>query len=201
MNSFTVDTSSVNTLTNSGDAGDLPSRFTRLAAWVRASVWTSILVRVAFFAGGLLLLAWVGRVATAATPPPPQAAVTVDAGAAAPASSVVQEASASQAVVPVVSAPAATVAPASSPPPSHARATADDPVFLNRADASELRRLPGVGAKRAEAIVALRQRVGRFQRPEDLLRVKGVGRATLKKWRPLMRLDLPQQAAGDGGAQ
>ena len=62
----------------------------------------------------------------------------------------------------------------------------------------ELRRLPGVGPKRAEAIVALRQRMGRFQRVEDLLRVKGIGRATLRKWRPLLRLDAP--AAGDAGA-
>ncbi|MBX3206921.1 MAG: ComEA family DNA-binding protein [Labilithrix sp.] len=75
---------------------------------------------------------------------------------------------------------------------------------MNHASADELRRLPGVGPKRAEAIVALRQRMGRFQRVEDLLRVKGVGRTTLRKWRPLLRLDAParreETAAADGGA-
>jgi competence protein ComEA len=84
------------------------------------------------------------------------------------------------------------------PPSSVARgrATPDAPVFLNHADEIELRRLPGVGAKRAEAILALRRRVGRFHRVEDLLRVKGIGRAAIKKWRPLVRLDAPAADAG-----
>ncbi|MBP9113848.1 MAG: helix-hairpin-helix domain-containing protein [Polyangiaceae bacterium] len=33
-----------------------------------------------------------------------------------------------------------------------------------------------MGAKRAEAIVQLRTRLGRFQRVEDLMRVRGIGR-------------------------
>ena len=37
--------------------------------------------------------------------------------------------------------------------------------------------------------------VGRFQRVEDLLRVKGVGRATVKKWRPLITLGSTGSAA------
>jgi competence protein ComEA len=73
-------------------------------------------------------------------------------------------------------------------------------VYVNHASVEELRRLPGVGPKRADAIVALRQRVGRFQRVEDLLRVKGVGRATLRKWRPLLRLDMPPVRERDAGA-
>lgn len=74
-------------------------------------------------------------------------------------------------------------------------------MYINHASVDELRRLPGVGAKRAEAILAVRQRLGRFHRVEDLLRVKGVGRTTLKKWRPLVRLDAPPSAGGgDAGA-
>ena len=87
-------------------------------------------------------------------------------------------------------------APAGAPPPSHerrpqgARAAADErPVALNAADAAELRRLPGVGAKRAEAILALRQRLGRFRRPSDLLRVKGIGPRTLERMLPHLVLD------------
>jgi competence ComEA-like helix-hairpin-helix protein len=47
-----------------------------------------------------------------------------------------------------------------------------------------------VGAKRAEAILALRARLpgGRFHQIEDLLKVKGVGRAMLKRLHPLVRL-------------
>jgi competence protein ComEA len=63
------------------------------------------------------------------------------------------------------------------------------PVILNRAEAAELRRLPGVGAKRAEAILALRQRLGRFRRPSDLLRVKGIGPRTLERMLPHLVLD------------
>jgi competence protein ComEA len=68
-------------------------------------------------------------------------------------------------------------------------------VFVNHASAEELRRLPGVGPKRADAIVALRQRIGRFQRIEDLLRVKGIGRATIRRWRPLLRLEAPASSS------
>ncbi|HUL58224.1 MAG TPA: helix-hairpin-helix domain-containing protein [Anaeromyxobacteraceae bacterium] len=46
-------------------------------------------------------------------------------------------------------------------------------VDVNRATVAELMRLPGVGAKRAQAIVVQRARRP-FQRPEDLLGVKGI---------------------------
>jgi competence protein ComEA len=71
-----------------------------------------------------------------------------------------------------------------------ARATPDDPVDLNTARVDDLRRLPGVGAKRAQAILALRAHLpgGRFRQLEDLLKVKGVGRAMIKRIHPLVRL-------------
>ncbi|HEX7666966.1 MAG TPA: ComEA family DNA-binding protein [Polyangiaceae bacterium] len=82
-------------------------------------------------------------------------------------------------------------APAPAPAPTeHARrATPDDPVTLNAASLDDLRRLPGIGPKRAQAILDLRTKLGRFHQIEDLLRVKGIGRATLKKLRPLVRLE------------
>ena len=94
--------------------------------------------------------------------------------------------------------PAPTVVVNGSPATSRGRASLSDPVYLNHASVDELRRLPGVGPKRAEAILVLRQRIGRFQRVEDLLRVKGVGRGAVKKWRPLVRLDAPP--APDAGS-
>jgi competence protein ComEA len=148
-----------------------------LVARLRASPWTSIFARVVSVAAALAVLAWIGRVATA----------NANANATAPLV-VALDASVASALPP----PPAVAAPAPAPSPSaRGRASPDDPVFLNQADETELRRLPGVGAKRAEAIVTLRRRVGRFQRVEDLMRVKGIGRATIKKWRPLVRFDGP----------
>jgi competence protein ComEA len=62
-------------------------------------------------------------------------------------------------------------------------------VILNRAGAAELQRLPGIGAKRATAILALRQRLGRFRRASDLLRIKGVGPKLLERMLPRLVLD------------
>ncbi|MDF2693710.1 MAG: competence protein ComEA helix-hairpin-helix repeat protein [Labilithrix sp.] len=167
-----------------------PSLVARVRAAWNASAWTSLVGRGLLFLFGLVVLAWVGRTATAAAP---NAAalrgslpLELDAGA------VEVALSPPPAPPPPMTAAPAQATPASPAPSStNARATADDPVYVNVASAEELRRLPGVGPKRADAIVALRQRMGRFQRVEDLLRVKGVGRATLRKWRPLLRLDAP----------
>ena len=47
-------------------------------------------------------------------------------------------------------------------------------IDLNRAGVAELMRLPGVGERRAQAIVAQRAR-SPFRKPEDVLAVKGLG--------------------------
>lgn len=49
-------------------------------------------------------------------------------------------------------------------------------IDLNRASVAELMRLPGVGEKRAQAILAHRARQP-FRRPEDVVAVKGLGPA------------------------
>ncbi len=49
-------------------------------------------------------------------------------------------------------------------------------VDLNRATTAELMRLPGVGKKRAEAIVASRDKRP-FRKPEEVTRVKGLSPA------------------------
>jgi competence protein ComEA len=68
----------------------------------------------------------------------------------------------------------------------------DEPkkVVLNTATAAELCTLPGVGPKRAEQILALREKLGgRFRRIEDLRRVRGIGRKALERLKPLVVLD------------
>lgn len=52
---------------------------------------------------------------------------------------------------------------------------------INTASAAQLLSLQGVGVTTAEAIVAYRTQVGRFERVEDLLKVKGIGPKTLDK--------------------
>jgi competence protein ComEA len=72
-------------------------------------------------------------------------------------------------------------------------------VILNAASATELVRLPGIGQKRAEAIVALRDKLGgRFRRVQDLMRVRGIGYKLLRRLQPLIVLDPPPSDDGDG---
>ena len=52
-------------------------------------------------------------------------------------------------------------------------------ININTADVAELTRLKGIGAKKAEAIVAWRTVNGEFKSVDQLLEVKGIGEATL----------------------
>jgi competence ComEA-like helix-hairpin-helix protein len=60
-------------------------------------------------------------------------------------------------------------------------------VDLNTADAGSLEALPGVGPVLAARIVAYRDSAGPFASPEDLLAVRGVGEATLARFRERVR--------------
>lgn len=177
----------------------------RLREAIAASAWATLATRVTLLAAGILVLAVVGRLTTTR---PARAESAFDARGAAPSTSAALASPSSSAAMARADSPGLVPTPTAPPalsesasPPSRTRATAEDPVFLNYASAEELRRLPGAGHKRANAIVALRERIGRFQRVEDLLRVKGIGRATIRKWRPLIRLDAPSpRPAIDGGS-
>ena len=64
----------------------------------------------------------------------------------------------------------------------------------NTADAASLQRLPGIGATRAQAIIAYRRTHGPapFRAPEDLAAVKGIGPGTVRGIAP--HLSLPSSA-------
>lgn len=64
-------------------------------------------------------------------------------------------------------------------------------VNINTAGAAELERLPRIGPARALAILALRAKLKQFSRVEQLLQVKGIGRATFRMLRPLLALSGP----------
>jgi len=60
---------------------------------------------------------------------------------------------------------------------------ASEKIDLNRAGLYDLQSLPGIGPVIAERILAYRDSVGGFGAVEDLLRVRGIGPAKLKKLR------------------
>jgi competence ComEA-like helix-hairpin-helix protein len=102
---------------------------------------------------------------------------------------------AAPAAVPTTAAAALTdpaAPPAAEPAPGGGAPvgiTPDGKVILNQASADELTKLPGVGPKRAQAIVALRAKLKRFKHPTDLLRVKGIGPRSLQRMLPHLVLD------------
>ncbi|NWF72985.1 MAG: helix-hairpin-helix domain-containing protein [Nitrospirae bacterium] len=57
---------------------------------------------------------------------------------------------------------------------------------LNRATKQDLDALPGVGPKLAERIMKYRQSMGVFQSLDDLRGVKGIGKKTFERIRPLV---------------
>ncbi|BDQ01484.1 helix-hairpin-helix domain-containing protein [Ignavibacterium sp.] len=58
---------------------------------------------------------------------------------------------------------------------------AEKSINLNKATKQELMSLPGIGETTAKNIIELREKIGRFRKPEDLLKVKGIGSKKLDK--------------------
>ena len=60
------------------------------------------------------------------------------------------------------------------------------PININTATAEELTALPGIGDSYARAIVDYRTRNGPFQRPEDIVKVRGIGPQTYQRLKDLI---------------
>jgi len=56
--------------------------------------------------------------------------------------------------------------------------TATEKININTADETELRKLKGIGEKKAKAIIDYRNKYGNFKIPADLMKVKGIGQKT-----------------------
>ena len=52
------------------------------------------------------------------------------------------------------------------------------PVNINTAGLEQLTTLPGIGPSYAQSIIGFRQETGGFKRPDEIMRVKGISRAT-----------------------
>ncbi|HEX4474305.1 MAG TPA: helix-hairpin-helix domain-containing protein [Polyangiaceae bacterium] len=163
-------------------------------------VWAPVALRATAIGLGMLGLAAIGAWSTlagAGTAVPtassavaaPQKTTTPVAGSATTVSPTAGAAGATSNSPSVVGSGLGEQNPASGAPTSGI--TADGKVILNVASAEELTKLPRVGPKRAQAIVDLRKRLGKFRQPTDLLRVRGIGRKTLRQLMPSLVLDAP----------
>ncbi|HOU53652.1 MAG TPA: ComEA family DNA-binding protein [Myxococcota bacterium] len=63
-----------------------------------------------------------------------------------------------------------------------------DRIAVNRANAEQLMRLPGIGPKKAQALIEARERRP-FRRPSDLRRVKGFGPKTILRLAPRLSFE------------
>jgi competence protein ComEA len=198
----------------------LRQRLGEAARQLKGSVWSHVLGKAAGIACGMLALATIGALSTAQglggqriLLAEPSASTSgrgsgvSSSGTSAGTSSGVSSAGTSSARlrhasleagfvgagVPLVEPAPSALPPTPAPPPSEG-ITADGKIVLNRANIEELGRLPGVGPKRAQAIIDLRSKLGRFRRATDLLRIKGIGPKSLKKLEPHFVLDPPVSA-------
>lgn len=71
---------------------------------------------------------------------------------------------------------------------SHAESTVSDssPININTATAAQLDTLPGIGAKKAEAIIEYRENNGPFLKIEDIKNVSGIGDKIFEQLRELI---------------
>jgi competence protein ComEA len=172
-----------------------------VSARVRGSAWTPLVVKIAAGLIGFFALAFVGsgaaadllpgRAGTYLGPPTIPSAAHAMSAAPAPVEPAAQPppVSSGQTIAADAGAPEADAGSVN----TTSAVTADGKVILNLATEDDLRKLPGVGPKKAEAIIALRTKLGKFKRAEDLLRVKGIGRKKLAKLRPRLLIDPPDK--------
>jgi competence ComEA-like helix-hairpin-helix protein len=84
---------------------------------------------------------------------------------------------------------ASTSQPRTPPKSGSAKLPAPESIAINKANASELTRLPGIGPKTAEVIVEYRNVHGPFQDLSHVMRVKGIGPKKWEQIRPYLRLN------------
>lgn len=61
-------------------------------------------------------------------------------------------------------------------------------IHINSAGLLELQEIPGIGEKKAKAILDYRNQYGAFQSIHDLTKIKGIGSKMLEKMKPYIEL-------------
>ncbi len=69
------------------------------------------------------------------------------------------------------------------------QAAQDGRININTASETQLCEIPGVGKTRAAAILAYREAHGGFQKPEDIMKVDGIGEGMYGKMKDSIRVD------------
>lgn len=87
-----------------------------------------------------------------------------------------------------ISLPANTAPDLSGTTSVNAGASSDSKIHINTAQAAELMNIPGIGAKKAQAIIEYRNGHGPFKKVADLVKVKGIGPKMLEKMKPYIAL-------------
>lgn len=72
---------------------------------------------------------------------------------------------------------------------SHPTQPSPNAININTATVGELERLPYVGRKTAESIIAFREQNGPFRRVEQLLMIRGVSEKRFVELRPMLRTE------------
>jgi comEA protein len=72
--------------------------------------------------------------------------------------------------------------------PEAEEATVPAVININTATAEQLDLLPGIGPAKARAIIEYRETYGRFETPEQLMEVKGIGQKTFERLKDLIEL-------------
>ncbi|WHX47765.1 ComEA family DNA-binding protein [Paenibacillus woosongensis] len=80
------------------------------------------------------------------------------------------------------SAAAVPLQPSAEPSPQ------DGLVSINTANSSQLQTIPGIGEKKAQAIIDYRNQHGSFNSLSDLKKVKGIGEKVFQKLKPYIKL-------------
>jgi competence protein ComEA len=73
--------------------------------------------------------------------------------------------------------------------PPRSNAPTVETVDINSASVSDLEKVPHIGRRLAERIVAHRETYGRFGRPEELLLVRGMSEQSFREIRHLLRAE------------
>ncbi|AZK46793.1 ComEA family DNA-binding protein [Paenibacillus lentus] len=77
---------------------------------------------------------------------------------------------------------------AESSQPASERSEQDGLVSLNTANSKQLQTIPGIGEKKAQAILDYRNQHGSFKSLSDLKKVKGIGDKMFQKMKPYIKL-------------